>query len=308
MKSSASFLRTARAIVTFVGLGTVSCRDYEKYSSIRKADASSPSNAATGGVQSGVGGAESGGTTSTSGGRVPVDGAGADARARHDDSGSDAQSPVGSAGDSGRGDAGSNALDATGSGGAVAGNACPDVAPLCGIGDGCCPASCDRTSDPDCGSGTGCTNIAPNAVASHSGGGVSQLGPEKMNDGMGKSACSGTWVFNDWHSAGAWIQLTWNDVVTIASIYVETESASAQSSCGFDNRNLAGGTLQYLSGGIWHDVTSFNGFTDDVHIDLTFPISTTAIRIFDMSTTEPAYNSVIYEFHAYLQRGCWPPP
>jgi hypothetical protein len=187
------------------------------------------------------------------------------------------------------------------------GGACSGRPVGCVNGDGCCPVNCSPTADSDC---SGCTNIALKAVASSSGGGSGTIGPQNMNDGVGKSSCAFTWVFDDVQPSGAWIEFSWTDAVTIGSMYVETEPASGQPPvCStVATRNLASGRVQYLSGGAWYDIASFTGFVNDVQVNLTNPVTTTAIRIFDMTATSPGYNSVIYEWHVYPQLGCKPPP
>jgi len=184
---------------------------------------------------------------------------------------------------------------------------CTGTPPVCGNADGCCPPNC--ANDPDCGSSS-CSNIAPKAVASHSGGGSGSLGPAAMNDGIGKSSCNFTWILNDVNPSGAWIQLTWTDVVTIGSIYIETENAApAPPVCSVSaTRNIQSGTVQAFSGGTWYDIISFGGYSGDVQLDFPTPVTTTQLRVYDITATSPGYNSVIFEWHVYPQTGCKPPP
>lgn len=176
----------------------------------------------------------------------------------------------------------------------------------CAGGDGCCPSGCTPQNDSDCSS---CTNIALNAVASSSGGGSGSLGPAAMNDGVGQESCQFHWVFNDTQPAGAYIELQWPDVVTIGSIYIETENTTGTPECSVAGvRNLGAGTVQYQMNSVWVDIASFSGFTNDVRVDFTTPVQTTALRVFDMTATAPGYNSVIYEWHVYPKAGCTPPP
>ena len=168
-------------------------------------------------------------------------------------------------------------------------------------------------TDPDC---SGCANLATSAVGSSSGGGVSPTrGPEQMNDGLGRSNCGGFhWIFNSsvpTTTCGIppceWIELSWANPVSIASMYIETEPATGQSPCGLSNRNLAGGTVQYFSNNQWHDVATLSGFTDDPRLDFGGPITTNRLRVSGVVTgAANVYNSVIYEWYVYTQPGCKP--
>lgn len=178
----------------------------------------------------------------------------------------------------------------------------------CVDGDGCCPASCTSQNDSDCGSTGSCTNIALQAVATSSGGGVGTRGPAVMNDGVGESSCEFGWVFNGPTPSGAWIELSWPSAVTIGSIYVETENATVQTCGATVPRNLQSGRIQYMQGGSWADIASFGGFTDDVRVDFSNPVTTTDLRIFDMTTAPGGANSMIFEWHVYPETGCKPPP
>jgi len=73
-------------------------------------------------------------------------------------------------------------------------------------------------------------------------------------------------------------------------------------------RNLQSGRIQYMLGGQWYDVASFGGFTDDVRVDLSSPVTTTDLRIFDMTTATGGANTMVFEWHVYPQSGCKPPP
>jgi hypothetical protein len=73
-------------------------------------------------------------------------------------------------------------------------------------------------------------------------------------------------------------------------------------------RNIQSGTVQAFSGGTWYDIISFGGYSGDVQLDFPTPVTTTQLRVYDITATSPGYNSVIFEWHVYPQTGCKPPP
>ena len=181
------------------------------------------------------------------------------------------------------------------------------IAPVpasCLSGDGCCPPACSALNDTDC----GCTNIAADAVASVSEGGLNEFGPQKINDGVGEPTCSYAWIATSPTSTGVWMELRWPIPVTIASLYVQTENAVTPSSCTNQlGRNIASGTVQYLDAqSQWVSATTFTGLIDDVSVDLGAPVTTTALRIFDMRSGPGNGNTVVYEWYVYAQSGCGP--
>jgi len=105
-----------------------------------------------------------------------------------------------------------------------------------------------------------------------------------------------------------YIELSWPNPVTIASMYIDTEPAVPPSPCGLANRNVAGGDVQYFSNNQWHDIATLSGFIDDVRVDFGAPVTTTRLRVARVVTGSSAvYNSVIYEWYVYPQPGCSPP-
>lgn len=208
--------------------------------------------------------------------------------------------------------------DPCSSGGQCFAGTCVGSPASCGASDGCCPSGCDPTLDSDCvGSGT-CTNLALNAVASSSGGGVPPTrGPEQMIDGLGRSNCGGFhWIFNGSVATNTcgippceWIELEWPNPVTIASMYIETEPGIGPSPCGLGNRNIAGGDVQYFANNQWQTIASLTGLTGDPNLDFGSAITTNRLRVANVVTGNAnTYNSVIYEWHVYAQAGCKPPP
>ena len=173
----------------------------------------------------------------------------------------------------------------------------------CIDGDGCCPAGCDDAVDDDC---TCNVDLALTATASISSGGNSPpYVPSTMNDGVGEPLCEFAWVSNGQAPSGAWAQLAWNQPVTIGSFYVQTDHAT-NPICGTSGRNIASATVQYWNGNAWVDATTFSGKVDDVQIDFFPAITTTKLRMFDMTTSPGNGNSTIFEWYVYQGHACAP--
>jgi len=179
----------------------------------------------------------------------------------------------------------------------------------CANNDGCCPQGCTQANDNDCNCNT---NLALTATPSMSPGGGSppSYGPEQMNNQVGKAVCNWAWISNNTVPNGQWFEYDWAQPVTIGSIYVETENGlGGQPPCNSPaGRNLASGTIQYWNGASWVTSTTWSGQHADLKIDLPAPVTTTKIRLFDVTTDPGNGNSAIYEWHVYGGTGCMPPP
>jgi hypothetical protein len=173
----------------------------------------------------------------------------------------------------------------------------------CVSGDGCCPINCSLPQDTDC----NCNNIALSATASSSGGGNSPCcAVGEMNNTVTEPVCAFHWISNSSTPAGAFIEYQWASPVTVGSIHIATQLASA-AVCGASGRNIASGSVQYWDGAGWVTATTFTGQLDDVAVDLPQPVSTTGLRIFDMTTSAGGNgNSMIYEWSVFPLAGCIP--
>jgi hypothetical protein len=131
-----------------------------------------------------------------------------------------------------------------------------------------------------------------------------------MNDGLGKQACQYAFLLNSAQPTGAWMQLAWPAPVTIGSLYIETDSAQTTASPCFNppGRNVRSGTVEWWDGASWVTATSFANQTGDVKLDLPAPVTTTMLRVFNVTASAGSSNSVIYEWHVYPSAGCSPPP
>ena len=178
----------------------------------------------------------------------------------------------------------------------------------CADNDGCCPAGCVTATDNDCNCNI---NLALTATPSISSGGNGGLySPAEMNNGLGKSSCQWAWINDDVAPTGAWIQYVWAQPVTIGSFFIETENGVSPSAlCGNPlGRNIRSGTVQYWSNNAWVTSTTFANLDGDVQIDLPQAVTTTKLRVFDLTTDPGNSNSIIYEWHVYGGTACAPPP
>lgn len=173
----------------------------------------------------------------------------------------------------------------------------------CVSGDGCCPGGCSLAQDDDCTCGT---NHALSATPSSSGGGQATCcAVSQMNDGVTEPVCAFHWVDNDTSPQGAFIEYQWTTPVTIGSTYIATQQATS-TVCASSGRNVNSGSVQYWNGTTWVTAITFSGQLDDVAIDLPQPVTTTGLRIFDMTTSPGNGNSLIYEWFVYPSAGCTP--
>ncbi len=184
--------------------------------------------------------------------------------------------------------------------------ACAGVAiTQCISNDGCCPSGCTFNNDNDC----NCqVNLASSATASVSGGGSSPpYTPSEMNNGVPEGVCQWAWVSNSTAPSGAWAQLQWAQPVTIGSFYIYTENANGGGACGAPaGRNIASATVQWWDGAQWVTATTFSGKTDDVQINLVPAVTTTRLRLYDMTSSPGNGNSLIYEWLVYQAPNCMP--
>ena len=175
----------------------------------------------------------------------------------------------------------------------------------CINGDGCCPSSCQGSTDSDCPT---CVNRALTAIASSSGGGTNNFGPDKMNDGIGEMPCSTNHWINNSSTSSGWIELDWPSPVTIASIYIETPNVDGSPCTTVAGRNIQSAVIEWWNGANWVTLKSLSGLTNDIKTD--FPgVTTNKLRLSSvLSGPGTNGNSIIYEWHVYSQPGCTPPP
>jgi hypothetical protein len=157
---------------------------------------------------------------------------------------------------------------------------------------------CDSVTDPNC-----CTNVAPQATPSiSSGGSTPPYTPSEMNDGVGQSCTGWAWVSNGPTPSGAWFQYTWPSPQLIGSFYVDGENATAPA-CSSTGRDIKTATVQYWDGSTW--VTA-GTLANQENYMFTFPsqVTTTMIRLYDVTTSAGNGNSMIYEWYVYPTSNC----
>jgi hypothetical protein len=164
-------------------------------------------------------------------------------------------------------------------------------------------------NDSDCNCNV---NIALMAVGSTSGGG-SSMGflPLEMNNGIGKSHCGEfSWILNGPTPNGAWWELDWTAPQTIASFYIEASTANGIGQCTeASGRNINSADVQWWNGSAWVTATSFSGQSGDIQLNLTPPVVTTKLRLFNVTSSSPGNgNSLMFEWHVFSAPGCIPPP
>ena len=196
------------------------------------------------------------------------------------------------------------------------GNACTIDACVKGQGVSHTPRSChDGTGcsvdicDPVLGCKlTDATNLARDAKALTSGGGsIPPFTVIELNNGMTEATdCKRfSWIDNDTSASGAYFELDWPSAVTIGSLYVETAPAGGDV-CNFAGRNLSSATVEYWNGTSWVTSTSWTSETDDVDITLPSPVTTTKLRLYDVTSTPGNGNSLIYELYVFPSADCIP--
>src|SRR3972149_1991280 len=164
------------------------------------------------------------------------------------------------------------------------------------------------------------SNIAPCAIASSSGGGVDEFGPEMMNDGVEKNDCSYHWIRTKTESGKkktGWIRLDWDEDVSITRMLIQTTDCNE--SCGEDSddalyidpgRNVGNGIVQYLDEDeiTWITDGEFIEEIGDVEYSFTESITTKAIRVKKIShSTEckgQQSNPVVFEWKVYGTPSC----
>ena len=175
----------------------------------------------------------------------------------------------------------------------------------CRDANGCSTGACDPV--------LGCklfddVNLALSAKPFNSqGGAVEPFTSAELNNGKNEATdCKRfSWVDNDTTPSGSYFELDWPSAVEIGSIYVET-SPAAGDNCNLAGRNLASGTVQYWNGSSWVTSTSWSGKNDDIDLTLPTPVTTTKLRLYDVTCTPGNTNSLIYELYVFGTGDCKP--
>lgn len=181
-----------------------------------------------------------------------------------------------------------------------------DPIAACVAADGCCPGGCSAQADNDC----VCTNLAPSATPTSSGGGAGTYGPTAWTDGVDEDGCSNClggcfgWILNTPSSNDAFMQLTWASDVTIGSIHLDTTAPGGN--CNSSGRYMASGRVQWWNGAAWVDSTTWSNATADLSFDFDPPLVTSRIRLQDVRAPAGGSNSLMFEWSVYQPLGCMP--
>jgi len=169
---------------------------------------------------------------------------------------------------------------------------------------------CTNSVDDDCdglvNEGCGCNNIAPTATGAVSGGGSSgNYTPAELNNNINQgTVCPGrfSWVSNGTTASGAWFSLTWPSAQTIGSIFIDGEHATAPI-CGTTGRDIKSAQVQYLSGASWVTIGTISN-AENYAYNFPSPVTTTAIRLYNVTTSPGNGNSIIFEWYVYPGASC----
>lgn len=168
------------------------------------------------------------------------------------------------------------------------------------------------SAPPDPAPGCLDTDLQTSAVASSSGGGAGDYGPQIANDGAFSnppdSCPDWCWIGAGDSPGGAWFQLTWAEPVEICQIFVDTKAYPSECSAG-TNRILSNATIQWWDGASWVTEATVSGQTDDWGHVFENCVTTDRLRLFDLFTDaslgSQAANPILYELKVY---GCGVPP
>ena len=160
---------------------------------------------------------------------------------------------------------------------------------------------CDGFTDETCPS---CDNIGPQATASVSAGGSGvTYGPHRMNNGVPENCSEWAWINNSpLQKTGQWAQLSWPVAKTIGSFFIDGNHPTAPG-CSFTGRDIKYAEVQYWSGSSWVTAGVLQN-QDDYTFAFPAPVVTTAIRIYDVYSSQPNGDSMIYEWYVFSSQSC----
>jgi hypothetical protein len=146
-----------------------------------------------------------------------------------------------------------------------------------------------------------CENLAPLAVASSSGGGVGDYGPQAMNDDVHEEDdCMYHWILAYDSPVDDWIELEWSSPQTLYGVRFDTNHY-ASNDCTW-GRALAGGDVQWWDGSSWVTDGTVAEQIDDWSYNFTAPVTTTRLRLYGVHANPDspyqASNPVVYEWEA----------
>ncbi len=169
---------------------------------------------------------------------------------------------------------------------------------------GSCGNVCDPTTTcaaGECRPLAACTNLAPAATGAvgPGGGHVHPFWPKSLNDGIDGTACTGwAWVANHGTPAGDWFQYTWPQPVTVSSMFIDGERATNADCGGPNGRDILSAEVQYWNGATWVTAGHIGG-QENYLFEFPAPVTTTALRLYDVTASPGNGNSLIYEWYVF---------
>jgi hypothetical protein len=169
------------------------------------------------------------------------------------------------------------------------------------VNDGCAGNPCENIANPPP------NNPIPKPTPSTSGGGGEPgYGPPRLNNGVGQTCSEWCWISNGQAPSGAFFQYEWSAPVTIGSFYVDSEHATAPA-CGTTGRDIKNAEVQWWNGSAWVGAGTI-GNSDNHLFTFPAPVTTTRLRLFNVTTSPGNGNSIIFEWYVYSGTNCPIPP
>jgi hypothetical protein len=166
----------------------------------------------------------------------------------------------------------------------------------CSMGQFCVNGTCSNVA----------MNIAPlGTVTISSGGNIGNYVPSKANNNVTEAQnCNEfAWISaGNQPNSGAWIQVTWNQPHSVASIKMDTTSATVQDACGNLGRTLGAAKVQYFSNNQWVTDGTVSAKLDDWTYNFSQVVTTTQVRLMDVYCTNSLgqqSNPQVYELQIF---------
>jgi len=171
----------------------------------------------------------------------------------------------------------------------------------CIANDGCCPSGCNQSTDADCSCNV---NLALTATAAVNPGGGSSppYDPPVMNNGVGENCNEWAWMANGTAIAG-WATLTWNSVVTVGSMFIDSEHGSMPA-CFTSGRDIASAEVQYMDvNNNWVSAGNISG-AENYMFTFPTPVQAKAVRLWNVFSSPGNGNTMIHEWYVWPGSNC----
>jgi hypothetical protein len=165
---------------------------------------------------------------------------------------------------------------------------------------------CEGTTDPGC-----CNNIAGQAVPSVSAGGgsIAPYDPSALNNGVATCMSGWSWVENNTSPAGDFFMYEWPTPVVVGSFTVDSEAAGGGACDIGQGRDIKSATVQTwnTANSTWVTAGTI-GNQADYNFVFPAPVTTTKLRLMDVTCSAGGLNSKILEWIVYPSNTCVTPP